>query len=535
MENRRQVPAPGRGRPLKQSFLVLLACLLVFCCLGSAQQQPPPPAAPNQPQTPAQPASPPSDGAAQTEVPGAGVVVQDQPQTVPQQPPQKAEPQQPLTKGQAKELFRSVDEILRFVSNDTGLPIKHSVKRKLITRDSVEKYVEKRIKEDKDTQKLERSRAILVKFGLLPPGYDLHSEFLHLLAEQVAAYYDAKTKTVNMLDWVPADQQKPVLAHELTHALQDQTVPLDKWSLAGAKDDSPLPDNEEEVAEEAQAARQAVTEGQAMVVFLNYSLAPMGKDVLSAPEIVDVMRAGMGDSADSPVFSRAPMFLKESLLMPYTFGVDFVRYVLVHKGKEAAYAGMLEHPPVDTRQIMQPETYLANEVVPPLKVPDLDKLVGPDYERYDFGEMGEFDVYLLSKQYAPAGNLKDIYPHWRGGYYLASHKKGAPKDQVSLLYVSRWDSPEAAEAFAKMYFDYLPKRYPQWFTPLGVPAAGAGGSSLSVDSWEGPESDRVHVMTGGSDVLVTETFDEETVRRLRSTLLDANLQHSSLKVAEPAH
>ncbi len=49
------------------------------------------------------------------------------------------------------------------------------------------------------------------------------------------------------------------------------------------------------------------------------------------------MRAGMADNKDSPVFAEAPMFLKESLLMPYTFGLDFVRTVLANKGKEAAY------------------------------------------------------------------------------------------------------------------------------------------------------------------------------------------------------
>jgi hypothetical protein len=310
-----------------------------------------------------------------------------------------------------------------------------------------------------------------------------------------------------------------VLAHELTHALQDQAVDLEQWGLAGAKDDRPLPDNEEEVAEEAQAAREAVTEGQAMVVFLDYALAPTGKTVATAPEMVDAMRAGMGDSADAPVFSRAPMFLKESLLMPYTFGIDFVRYVLVHQGKEAAFLGMLQKPPVDTRQIMQPETYVANEVVPPLKVPELDKLVGPDYERYDFGEMGEFDVYLLTRQYAPSQDPKDIYPHWRGGYYLAVHRKGAPNNDVALLYLSRWDSPEAAETFARLYYDYLPKRYPQWGPNHTM--EHAGHPRFRYQLRQGPKSDRVYVSQNGNDVLAVESFDEATAQRIMSTLLPA--------------
>ncbi len=54
--------------------------------------------------------------------------------------------QAPLTKDQAKELFRSVDEILAFASKDTKLPIEHSVKRKLITRDEVNKYLRREVR-----------------------------------------------------------------------------------------------------------------------------------------------------------------------------------------------------------------------------------------------------------------------------------------------------------------------------------------------------------------------------------------------------
>ena len=61
-----------------------------------------------------------------------------------------------------------MDEILDFVSQDTKLPIRDKVKRNLITRESVEKYVDKRMRDDKDTQRLEQSRLVLQKFGLLP-------------------------------------------------------------------------------------------------------------------------------------------------------------------------------------------------------------------------------------------------------------------------------------------------------------------------------------------------------------------------------
>src|SRR5208283_1386087 len=60
---------------------------------------------------------------------------------------------------EAKELFRSVDEILQFASDDTGLPIKHKVKRRLTKRDEVESYLKKSMKDDKDAKRLERSSA----------------------------------------------------------------------------------------------------------------------------------------------------------------------------------------------------------------------------------------------------------------------------------------------------------------------------------------------------------------------------------------
>ncbi len=433
----------------------------------------------------------------------------------------QSEPEGHITKQQAKDLFRSVDEILGFVSGDTGLPIEHEVKRKLITREQVEKYVDKRMKDDKDEKRLEQAKLVLTKFGLLPKNYDLHAEFLKLMAEQVAAYYDPRTKSVNLLDWLPADSQKPVLAHELTHALQDQQVSLDKWELAGAKDDAALPDQQEYFVEEAQSARQCVTEGQAQVVWFDYTLAPMNKTILTAPEFVEAVRAAMGDNKDSPVFAEAPIFLKESLLMPYTFGLDFVRTVLANKGKDAAFKGLLTDPPVDTRQIMQPETYLLHQVVPQLTIPDLDKMVGPAYTRFDFGGMGEFDIYLLAKQYG-VKDPPNYYRHWRGGYYYAAQAKNGPKDQIAMLYFSRWDSPEAARDFARMYADYLPKRYPDEKAVLKQVNAsclmGAGVQDrctmVQGKTSDGPYRIEMH----DNDLLIMEGYDDDAVERARQVL-----------------
>ena len=145
------------------------------------------------------------------------------------QPTTQPAEEQKISPQEAEKLFRSVDEILRFASNDTLLPIKHEVKRQLVSRDEVESYVSKHTSEDEDAKRLRRSELVLKKFGLLPRDFDLGKFLPLLLKEQVAGYYDPKTRTVNLLDWLGAEQQKPVLAHELTHALQDQSFNLEKY------------------------------------------------------------------------------------------------------------------------------------------------------------------------------------------------------------------------------------------------------------------------------------------------------------------
>src|SRR6202790_5547283 len=195
--------------------------------------------------------------------------------------------EQKISPKEAEELFHDVDQILQFASKDTGLPIKQEVKRRLTSRDDVVAYLEKTMAEDKDAQRLRRSELVLKKFGLLPRDFDLQTFLVALLREQVAGYYDMKTKTVNLLDWVDIEQQRPVMAHELTHALQDQSVGLEKWMKIGDTDleEKKQPTGTDIENDEISEARQAVVEGQAMVVLVDYMLEPTGQQILASPQI----------------------------------------------------------------------------------------------------------------------------------------------------------------------------------------------------------------------------------------------------------
>ena len=437
--------------------------------------------------------------------------------------PSTQKPEVKITAREAEELFHSVDEILAFDSKQTGLPIKKQVKRRLTSRDEVEAYLTKHMK-DQDVKRLQRSELVLKKFGLLPRDFDLEKLLVALLREQVAGYYDPKTKTVNLLDWVPMEEQEPVMAHELTHALQDQAVGLDKWMKRGEKDLGEIrkdPTSADIENDEMDDSREAVVEGQAETVMLQYELAPVGRSILDSPDLVDSMESQMENGTDdSTVFKDAPIFLRESLTFPYSYGLKFEMKLLEKGGREKAFAGVLANPPHTTRQIMQPETYLSHEQIAPMPVVEF-KHDFKDYAKFDIGAMGEFDVAVLIEQYAGKKLSERLYPEWRGGYYYAARPKGDAAAPLGLMYVSRWSDAQKAAEFAEIYAQSLAKRYHK-AEEAGKTSSGQAAAQhpkYKIDLLQGrhawtTEEGTVVIEERGDTVLVSESLDAATTEAL---------------------
>ena len=385
-----------------------------------------------------------------------------------------AQPRPPISAAQARELFRSVDTILHFDAHDTGLPALHPVKRRLLSREQVVAFLKKKMDEDKDTARIERSAIVLEKFGLLPQQFALRPFLLKLLGEQVAGFYDSKTKTVNLLDWIDADTQKPVLAHELTHALQDQYqdarhIDLDKWENAGPDGTAKnaAEDRDHIRYDETGTAREAALEGQAMVTYVDWGLAGRGQSLRTLPDLpVDDMTDATSKDSDSPILASAPLVLRESLLFPYQEGLLFEQRVLKERGTQAAFAGVLDRPPDTSWAILHPGDYERNQHQPLLQMPDLHPLLDPDWAPYDVGVMGALDVRMLGEALGDKGAGADAAMAWDGGLYYAAQARSATTDaakndtaSIALVYLSRWKTPAAAAAFASVYKTSLRKRY----------------------------------------------------------------------------
>jgi hypothetical protein len=326
-----------------------------------------------------------------------------------------------------------------------------------------------------------------------------------------------------LLDWVPVEEQEPVLAHELTHALQDQDVGLDKWMRRGEKDLGEMkkdPTSADIENDEMDDSREAVVEGQAEMVMLQYELAPVGRSILDSPDLVDSMESQMASGTDdSKVFKDAPIFLRESLTFPYSYGLKFEVKLLRSGGKQKAFADVLQNPPHTTREIMQPETYLAGEQIPPMPVVDF-KRDFKDYAKFDVGAMGEFDVAVLAEQYAGKKASERVSPAWRGGYYYAARPKDDKTAPLGLLYVSRWSDAEKAAEFAGLYADSLPKRYTKLEeTGKSATTALQHHSKYKIELLQGrhvwnTEEGSVIIEQKGETVLVCESLNATTTAAL---------------------
>jgi hypothetical protein len=432
-----------------------------------------------------------------------------------------------LTPEQEKTLLNDEDEILHFVSHDTMLPIKSPVKCRFISRDAVAKELRKKFDEDKGAKRMERSELVLKKFGLLDADFKMRPFLLSLLTEQIAGFYDNKTKQMNLLDWVPIDEQKPVMAHELTHALQDQMVGLEKWGnqeIEGVAKNV-TEDNKHIATDDTDTARDAVLEGQAMVSFADHMLADSGhpgKTLKDFPQLSQELESNAGDTSDSPVLARAPLVLQQSLLFPYTAGLEFEQAVLMKDGTERAFAGVLQAPPSTTYEILTPTAYLQHKTSPLMKLPDIHPMLkDAGYDPYDVGVMGELDVRMTAELFGGRPLAEALAPEWDGGIYYAAQRRSATaaeKDttaSLALLYSSRWKNEDSARSFLEVFEQEMPRQYD------GLQRREADEKNEDERVYTTREGD-VLLTLDGKTVWVSEGFDVAMARKLRDTVDAAN-------------
>ena len=331
--------------------------------------------------------------------------------------------------------LQEVDKLLKRASEITGLPVRRPVRSALASRESIRRYIQQRLKEAAGAEKLRAQEVALKKFGLLPPDYDLQSATEQLLTEQAAAYYDPKRQQIYIADWTPVELQRPAIVHELTHALQDQQVGLDQFL------------EDKKLDQDEQMAREAVVEGAAVLAMMDYLLAATGLRADTLPNLDEMIAAATtAEIQKFPVYAAAPLYLRESLLFPYTVGMQYVRALVQARGK-AAYVESLRSPPQSTAEVLHADAH--GRATPAALQPPEPSPLPAGYSRLITDVLGELDVRILLQQYAGEETARQVAAGWRGLRFAVYENKD--RTSAFLVHRSRWADAAAAEAFAAAY------------------------------------------------------------------------------------
>ncbi len=336
----------------------------------------------------------------------------------------------------------TADEVLEQMSEITGLKLRSPLKKTLRSRDEIRAYVIRQMDEEKKPAERYAEARSAEAFGLIPKGFDLDSFMVELLTEQIAGLYDPKAHEFYIADWTPVADQRMVMAHELTHALEDQHFQIEAWAKAARPND------------DAELAREAVLEGSAMAAMIDYLLLGTGRSVQDLPEIDPSVL--VGDMGSTPSLKKAPPFLKDALIFPYFGGLTFSAAIL----KPAGWSGIsavFARPPVSTQQIMHPGLYSSGKVPTQVSLPAIEKLLGANWSKLEENLMGEFGWKEVLKQFLGEDRAKTLSAAWDGDRYAVFEQKETKR----LVLVTRLHlaAEEQATRFFGQYSEALEKKY----------------------------------------------------------------------------
>ncbi len=355
------------------------------------------------------------------------------------------------------------------VSRVRGQDFKQSVKPSIFTRKQLGEEMLKLLKEEYTDEELSLMDNSYKVFGLVPPELDSAKLMTNMLTEEVAGFYDPDNKRMVLIveepqqadpGWLgrlfgatPAfdkDEQKTTLAHELTHALQDQLYDLNAMEAKIEDDDDML------------LAFSALVEGDATLLMF----AEAGGEDIKEMD-ADGMRATfnimswMMPMAGGKTYRSAPPIFRDSLTFPYFQGMLFTLSLAGGTGWENIHAAY-QQPPLSTEQILHPAKYNRDPDIPQsVEIPPIQQLLDESWNHQGGNCLGELQIGILLKTVFGGRVASE---GWDGDRYEVFKSSDG---KLAVVHVSVWDSERDANEFAKAYRSY--RNPPQEKSPQGPP------------------------------------------------------------------
>ena len=282
---------------------------------------------------------------------------------------------------------------------------------------------------DRETPRraLASEQRVLELLGLLPAGADLRGLLGKALASEVGGFYVPRTGRLAIVDGFGSGLTgKIALAHELTHALEDQ-----RFGIEGRPWNS--------FERDRSTADSAFKEGTATIAMVDYVvLDQTGRS--QVPASLRARALGALDQAVVPESSGLPRYLRENLVFPYAAGARLVNHIQGQGGWAAVNRGFGSRAPVSTEQVMHPAKYDSRE--PPVRV----RVAAPAGTRLvEAGDFGEFDTEQLLREANGEDRAARAAAGWGGGGFALWRRPGG-RYGLSMRWV--WDSTRDAREFA---------------------------------------------------------------------------------------
>ncbi|CAN0408763.1 unnamed protein product [Laminaria digitata] len=415
-------------------------------------------------------------------------------------------------------LLDQADNISRDVGLIRGLPLKKPLNKGVHDRDELRAKLLEKIGEEYTDEEITNEGKLMERLGLFPPKLDYKGLILDLLTDQIAGFYDPDAKELYIMTGLPEALQRPTMAHEIFHVLQDQH--FDILAMQAPFDSKENGD--------FQIARSALIEGDATALMIDFTLREEGQlpqgdvttiaqmplitgglSVLTLENLTsaqDVLGGAPDGSAPDSPMSRAPNALKESLLFPYLGGLRFV--LLAHKqlGSWEEVDAIYANAPVSTEQIIHPERYFAKDY-PVLIDFDPTAPLGEGWKEIYRNVFGEFQMHLTLKQQlrllrkpgAPliTVDISAAVEGWGGDKILAMENADG---DVLLTHMSNWDTVQDAGEYYTAINAALARRFHGQSMRVQT-TAGHHGESTCYTIGEGEDAERLYVERWGDMVL----------------------------------
>ena len=359
------------------------------------------------------------------------------------------------------------------MSRILALPVRRPIKATIRTKDQIREFVvnaEKSAETSGQTHVRIKSMQVL---GLIPPDFDFEAFEIKVLTEEIAGLYDPKSKEFFVAADVPEERRKVVMAHELTHALQDQNFQLDDWMHAGKTYDGMI-------------ARDAVGEGSAMMAMIDYAIRSVNLSVRDLADISRYIRPRMPAGGENlQLWLKTPPFLHDEFLFVYLTGGVFSQRVLQAHTGWIDFKTAFENPPASSSQVMHPDLYFKKVAPKSVELPAAKEFLSDEWQKLDENVLGELRLRGMLTKYVgwvTAGNAAST---WDGDRYQIWENQ---KDKRTLL-IYRQDFSDTAGTsnFFSTYSQALDTKYPDHSDEQTQPLAysfhtGAGDVSLHCEA-----------------------------------------------------